>query len=1323
TVGWFTALYPLVVDLTGAEDESAAVVAAKEASRRVPGEGVGYGVLRYLRLEGGLGEAAVEELGPEVSFNYLGRLDLAVDASSPFRLAPESPGSEQAEEDRSGHLFDVTAQILEGRLQLDWAYRGEWHRSATIAALMERWVERLERLAAICRRPEAGAYTPSDFPLAELEGPQLQQILGSLSEIRSLRPKERLIEDIYPLAPAQQGMLFHSLLAPQAELYVEQLRVTLSGKVEGERLRQAWQAVMARHEVLRTSFLWHGLPRPLQVVWAEAPVPWEEEDWRQVPAAERQQRFEALMAEDRRRGFRLDRAPLMRFRLIRWEGDDYRAVWSHHHILLDGWCRGRVFLHFLEACAALRVRASVPRGDERPYRDFIAWLQAQDLQAAERYWRRRLEDFAHPTPLSVDRPVPLEGTEGSPQRAIPVSAALTADLVASCRRWGVTLAAAVHGAWALLLARYSGLRDVVVGTVVSGRPAELPGVEEMVGLFINTLPLRLAVPADATAEDWLGQVQRAQGELGQFEYSPLAEVQKWSGVTGGDPLFESIVVVQNLPPELPRTEGAGGTDRGAEEASVRPANAVADPGFELFDLDGSERTDFPLTLVAEPGERLELRFEYEAARFDDATVGRMLGHLQELLTGMVTDGRQRLWRLPLLTASERHQLLGEWSSGGGADLPPADLYQLFATSAVAAPEAPALISGDRRWSYRSLAVAAEALAGRLNRSGVGAEGRVGLITGRSPEMVLGLLGILAAGGVAVPLDPRDPPSRLSALASGAGVEVILMGEGLGLNSIADRLEASVPVVLCSLSEQDGVSEGDAGSATVPPRPAAAPHPEAAACCFFTSGSTGEPKAVLLSHAALTRFAVEMAQALELQPEDRWLQFAAPTFDVVLEELLPAWTVGAAVIQPEAQGPLAPAELERQMSEHRASLVELPAAYWQVWVDEMAAAGRRPPATLRRLVLGAEPPDLAALQRWLDWGVPVTQVFGLTETGCTSTLYPVPKGWGSSSGRAPTEAARLPVGRPLAGSRVYVLGAELEPLPEGAPGELFIGGEGLARGYGGRPAETAHRFLPDPFAAAPGARLYRTGDVACWRAGGLLDFLGRLDDQVKVRGVRIECGEIEAQLRRLPSVVAAAVVPQGESAGDRRLVAHVVFDGDEVPPMELTANLAGQLRQRLPEALVPAHFVSWPALPLTRHGKVDRRALGQAHHGRPEAASRPPRTALEKRLAEPWCAVLGVAAVGAEDNFFDSGGDSLSLIRLASQLSQTLERDIPLVDLFTYPSIAALARNLEGGGGEEVQDQARQRAEIRQGARQQARQRARRRRRAADTDSIPAGDPS
>src|SRR5271166_5486518 len=1219
TVGWFTSVFPVVLERT-AEEQGTLLKSIKEQLRSIPRRGIGYGVLRYLSGDEATRQALAEAAPAEIAFNYLGQLDAGAFASGLLRPAAAGEmGASAGAARRRDHLLEITGMVSGGRLQMEWSYSEAIHERATVAAWAAGFQAALRALIEHCTQPESWGRTPSDYPLAPLNQREVDRLLA----------ESRKIEDLYPLSPLQHGLLFHTLHESGAGAYVVQLELELEGDLNEAAFHSAWQTLVDRHPILRSGFVFDGVEAPVQVVHAEAELPWRAEDWRTLDADGPKRHWEELLTADLREGFVLDRPPLMRCALVRLAEQRWRLLFSNHHALMDGWCLPILFrelLAFYEAgCRGEKTLLPAPPF----YRDYIAWLQRQDRQAAERFWREELAGFTAPTRLGIDSPGGATGGANEKQ-VIEISESFSARLRTFAHRHRVTLNTLVQGAWALLLHRYSGEDDVVFGVTSAGRPPELEGVEEAIGPFIRTLPARARLTGEETALSLLERLQERQTARELHGHVGLTEIQGWSDVPRGTPLFENLFVFENYPHGAPSER----------DASLR-----------ISGIQGNNRTHYPLLLIVLPGERLELRLAYNADRFGGEAIARLLGHVRTLLEGIVADPDRKIVDLPLLTAAERQRILVEWNDTQ-TDYPSDKcIHQLFEEQVERAPDAAAAVFEEERLTYRELNTRANRLARHLRTLGVGPEVVVGICVERSLEMIVGLLGILKAGGAYVPLDPEYPQERLTFMVEDARVPVVLVHD-----QTRGRLPASTARIVCLDADWEAIDRGPSHN------PPVETTPENLAYVIYTSGSTGRPKGVSVTHRPIVRLVCN-TNYVELRPSDRIAQAANASFDAATFEIWGALAHGGAMVVVGKETVLSPADFAAFLYEQKITTLFLTTALFNEMVRQASEAFRR----LRHLLFGGEAVDVGRVRSALAGAPPerLLHVYGPTESVTFATWHLVEE--------VLEGATTVPIGRPLANTRAYLLDRHLQPVPVGVAGELYIGGDALARGYFNRPELTAEKFIADPFRDDPEARLYKTGDLCRWLPDGNIEFLGRIDHQVKLRGFRIELGEIESRLAQHTAVKECVVVVRASEMGEKRLVAYVVAKGAAREEAELRAALKSHLRHSLPEYMVPELFVFLASLPLSPNGKIDRKALPEPREGDLfQEAYVAPRTEKERRLAAIWSGLLGIERVGLDDNFFALGGDSIISIQMVSRAAQA-GLSLTVRQVFEHQTLGALAR--------------------------------------------------
>ncbi|MBR7671545.1 amino acid adenylation domain-containing protein, partial [Streptomyces daliensis] len=1199
TVGWFTSAHPVRLAAGGFDpaDLRAGGSAAgqvlkrvKEQVRAVPGDGLGYGMLRYLNPETGV--AMAELPSAQIGFNYLGRVPAASSAGSmDSDVLPEwtptgeaGPGGDEA----TGtfpvmHALEVLGAVQERAdgpeltLTLSWPERLLTEASAQ--ALLDAWAAMLSGLAAHVTRPGSGGHTPSDFPLVALDQGQVEELEADVSGL----------VEVLPVSPLQEGLLFHALFDEEGrDVYVEQMVLTLEGRVDAGVLRSSWEALLERHGVLRSGFRQlAGMEQPVQMVVRHAVLPWREEDvsgrGEEVAWAE----AERIGAEDRARRFDLARPPLLRVALVKVAAERYRLLVTLHHILLDGWSLP-VLMRELWACYAADGSASgLPA--VAPYRDYLAWLTRQDKQAARDAWQQEFTGAEEPTLVAPGDPDTETASEAVSRHADPQ---LTASLDALARSHGVTLNTVVQVAWAVVLGQLVGRRDVVFGATVAGRPADLPGMENMLGLFINTVPVRVRLDPAQTVTALLAGLQAQQSALLDHQHLSLTEIQR---LAGPGATFDTLLAYENFP-----------TGTHTSDHSRGDTQEFGSGGVTVTEARTQESVNYPLWLVVDPMGGLRVQLTYRSDVLEDRAAEALVGRLLRLLERMAADPQARIGRIGLLDDAEHARVTAEWNDTSRTVTEGA-LPELFQAQADRTPDAVAMTDGDRDWSYAELNRTADRVACGLIARGVRRGQLVGVVMERSAGMVAVLLGVAKAGAGYVPVDPDWPAARTRLVLERSA---LIVADG-------DTVDAQ-PVDVVSADELFAGPDGTPGVAV---------SPEDVAYVMYTSGSTGVPKGVEVTQSDVTALAQDSRFA---RGHECVLLHSPQTFDASTYELwAPLLSGGRIVVAPPG---VVTAPLVRELvTRHGITAMWLTAALFHLFAqdDPECLSG------LREVWTGGDAVQADAVRRVREAcpRLVVVDGYGPTETTTFATSHRI-------EADVPVPAV-VPIGRPLDNMRLYVLDEFLRPAPQGISGELYIAGAGLARGYADRPGLTAERFVPCPF--VPGARMYRTGDLVRWNDNGELVFVGRVDAQVKLRGFRVEPGEIEAVVADHPDVGQAAVVVREDRPGEKRVVGYVVPDGREVDGQQVRDHVAGIL----PEHMVPAVVLVLDALPVTVNGKVDRAALPAPDFGG-LVSGRAPRTPAEEALSGLFAEVLSLERVGVEDSFFELGGDSIMSMQLASR---------------------------------------------------------------------------
>ena len=1072
--------------------------------------------------------------------------------------------------------------------------------------------------------PGCEAITPDMLSLAALTPQEIERVVAMVPGGAGN------VQDIYALAPLQEGILFHHMVAREADPYQAQLVFSFDSRERLDGYAQALQAVVDRHDVLRTAVLWEGLPEPVQVVWRQARLVVEEVDLDAADGDVAQQlsaRFDL-----RHSHIDISQAPLLRLFIAH---DAANGRWLmlqlYHHLAID-----HTTLEVLQGEILAHLQG---RGAELPapvaYRNFVAQARlGTSSEAHEAFFRDMLGDMDEATAPFGLTDVHGDGSDIAEARQ-RLDASLARRLRERARALGVSAASLFHLAWAQVLARVSGRDDVVFGTVLFGRMQAGEGGDRAPGLFMNTLPIRIGVDGESVQEAvWRTHMQLAQ--LLSHEHAPLALAQRCSALPAPTPLFSALLNCRH-------GGGAGGLPFKGSKA------AQSWPGIEF--LGATDRTNYPLLMsVDDFVDGLGLDVQVLSPIDPQRVCAYMQTALERLVDALEGAPATPLASLDVMPAAERHQLLVEWNDTA-ADYPRDEcIHQLFEAQAARTPEAVAVVFEDRQLTYGELDARANRLAHHLIALGIGPETLVGVCLERSPALIVGLLGILKAGGAYVPLDPNYPPARLAFMLADTQAPVLLTQEAL-----LGQLPSFEGHILCLDRDWDAIA-GKPDSD--PPCRTTA---ENLAYVIFTSGSTGEPKGTLLPHATLVNLMTWHGQGAS---DGRVAQFTSISFDVSLQEMFDALLSGKTLFIVDDATRLQPAKLAAFLHEQAITDVFVPNVVLEYLAEAVIQARQQLPA-LAHIYQAGEALTITPVVREFFNSHPACRLhnhYGPAESHVvTAAILPRdPKRW----------PHRPVIGAPISNTHIYIVDRSLNPMPVGAAGELCIGGDGLARGYLKRPDLTAEKFVPDPFSGVAGARLYRTGDLARYRSDGNIEFLGRLDDQVKIRGFRIEPGEIEAVLGDHPAVRQAVVQVREDTPGDKRLVAYVV---PADPAFSDTESLRALVRERLPHSMRPAAFMVLDALPLTANGKIDHKALpapdGQAYASVYEA----PVGEIETTLAEIWAQVLQLDKVGRHDNFFELGGHSLLAVQVASRANDRMKVDLPILMLFKSPTLAALAQ--------------------------------------------------
>ncbi|MBO9203417.1 MULTISPECIES: non-ribosomal peptide synthetase, partial [Niastella] len=1218
TLGWFTTQYPVWLQAPARDEEGDWLASVKEQLRKVPDKGLGYGVLKYINKTD-----ALQNSEPwEIAFNYLGQLDNAISGEW-LSSATEARGPSVHDDNFVHEKLIINCMVYKGELQIEWHYSSLHYLPSTVYQMAMDHITSLRQLIQHCIELPAGKKigTPSDYGL------QAAVTYTELQRFMEAEPRRQQIASLYPLSGLQQGMLFHGLYNKQVKAYIEQFACTFTGGMNPAVFKSTWAELCRRHSILRTGFYYDNFNIPVQCVFAHAAPDIKEIDFSNKSETAQQQAIADYELHDREQGFDFSQAPLMRISLLRLSDNRYRMIWTFHHILLDGWSTPVVMREFLEVYESLLAGLSAPAQREDRYEDYILYINRRDRFAEEAYWRDYLDGIEAATLLpfihSTER---TKGVGTHLAEPLRLDVRQTDAIQQYARQHRITVNTLMQGVWAYLLSRYTGKDEVMFGVVVSGRPEELPDIEERVGLYINTLPLRYTCTGNQSATTWLQQLQAQQVKSRKHQYAGLNDIQSWTDIRGD--IFDSIMVFENYP--------------------VNKIIAEKKWSLQVQDTVFDERSNYPLNIVITENDEIDILFRYNAAVLDTYYAKQIRDQFQHILLQLV-DGVANTGEIRLLDLSAEKELLERFSYNGPVNMVAASttLVQLFEQQVQLCADAPALVFGEEQLSYHQLDARSNQIARYLQQQGVGSQSLVGLCLDRSTALICSILGILKAGGAYVPLDPGYPKERLQYMIDDCNCQLVITH-----SNYVHLLQDSHAIPIC-LDEQETVFS------LLPDRKVdAAINTQSLAYVIYTSGSTGRPKGVMVPHGSVVQFINCQSAYFGIDNTDRILQFSNYSFDASVEQIFLALLNGAVLVLTGNRERLETALLEALLMQEGITHLHATPGFLNTL---------RPGAYngLKRVISGGDVCSTELVRKWSAY-VDFYNKYGPTETTVTAIEYR------HAQGDALPANKTLPIGRPLSGTAVYIVDKYENLCAVGVTGELYIGGAQVTSGYLNQPTLTTARFTSDPFSNEPNARLYRTGDLARWLPDGNIEFLGRKDEQVKVRGYRIELGEIESILQQATGVQQAVVVVHEDEQHNKQLVGYIVTDDNYDQEAVITA-----LRSQLPEYMVPAILTPIAAIPLTTNGKVDRKKLSQQEIIRTSSETYgAPENEIEHALATIWQDLLGVERVGIHDDFFELGGDSIIAIQVVSR-ARKQGYMLQVGDLFSHLTISKLYSVIAG----------------------------------------------
>ena len=1250
TVGWFTGFYPVVLECE--ENSLPAIIKnVKESIRKVPNKGIDYLSQKYLDPSG---ENMPATSRSQICFNYLGQFDADTGGKS-FVMAKEATGDAISRNTILNYDLDISGMISGGQLEIRIIYNGKQYQQQSIGALIAYYKESLTEIINYCCAYEKKELTPSDLTYKGLQ-------IAQLNELQAKYP----VQDIYPLSPMQAGILFHTLLDPESDHYFQQITYQVQGDLDLAAIQKSMEALTARYDILRTLFLPKGYEQPLQLVLQHRPIDLTFKDERDAcgkTSEEEVIRF--YQAADKSTKFDLTKDVLMRLLILQTADHRYSFIWSYPHILLDGWCMGIIVNDFNEMYSTSRKGAKINMPVVKPYSQYIKWLQTREKNASKNYWKNYLKDYVSLATLpkkTITSGGNIPFVASSLQ--ISINKEQTKLLHAVSRTYGVTLNTIIQTAWGIVLSKYNNSEDVVFGSVVSGRPAEIEGIESMIGLFINTIPVRVQHGSDYTIGRLLQQVQNEALESEQYHYSSLAEIQSLSEL--GSRLLDHILVFENYPI----------ADQ-LEESPNEEREQLQVTNVQLF-----ERPNYDFWVMIMPGEEIRIELGYNASVYAAETIERVAVHLQEIIQKIIVDSNARIGSFGVVSENEKQQILYDFNNTKRSYASHLLMHQLFEQQVERTPNHTALIGESIRYSYAWLNATSNKLANYLRKIGISRGSSVVIIMDRQVEMIVALMAILKAGGKYIPIEPYLPDNRKKVILN--AVDALCIITQKRYDQAVDDLGKEIPSVKHIItadhnkSQTIDITHSDGGKYSAidlagysPLNLVSCNESEDLAYVIFTSGSSGEPKGVAVQHKPVINLIEWVTRTYNVGGHDTILFVSSISFDLSVYDLFGGLATGACV---------------RIANRHE---LEDPERLATIVIEEGITFWDSAPAMLQQIIPFLQRNREQAIQKgnlrlaflsgdWIPLTMPVQmkELFhklqfialgGATEATVWSNFYEVEQ--------VLPEWTSIPYGKPMQNARYLVLDKDRNLCPVGIPGDLYIGGECLAKEYMNDKELSAAKFIPSPFYA--GEMLYSTGDMASWFADGNIEFLGRKDFQVKIRGYRIELGEIERKLAQFSGVdhVLAQVI--AKSKYDKFICAYYI--AEKVLDEEVLKDF---LRKDLPDYMLPKYFVHMEEMPMTKNGKVDRKRLPlpEPVSGSNKNAKSSKRlyTPTEKALINIWSELLYFEAdkIGVEDDFFLLGGHSIMAVHLINAIQQQFEVTIKLREVFEHSSIDKLSLLIE-----------------------------------------------
>ncbi|HLP62490.1 MAG TPA: amino acid adenylation domain-containing protein, partial [Candidatus Deferrimicrobium sp.] len=1253
TVGWFTTLYPVLMDISHIGDPGRQVKEIKETLRQVPHKGIGYGILKYLTAAENKKEIEFK-LKPHIRFNYLGQFDADINQISAFEPAKESAGNSQSLNNKREYLFDVSGLTANNRLTMTVSFNKTHFKPGTAAAFVANFEFELGRLIAFCSSKAKSEFTPNDFTYKGLS-------IETIDRLTALYPD---LEDLYTLTPMQEGMLFHAVADDASHSYFQQVSYRMLGKLDICLVERSLNELIKRHDILRTAFLYKDIDRPIQLVLRGRPSDFYYEDISKIGTYEAKEAFiKQFKEKDKARSFDLSTGVLMRVAIFRVEEAEYEFTWSHHHILMDGWCVGILNTEFFEIYTGYLENRPYRLPGIKPYRTYIQWLEKQDKEKSARYWENYLDSFEEQVGVPKIGIMKKENERvyKNDRVEIDLDSDKTVLLARLAAENHVTVNTVTQVLWGILLGKYNGKEDVVFGAVVSGRPSGLEGVESMMGLFINTIPVRIRFEEKMKLDRLLQKVQQEALAGEPYHYHPLAEIQ--SGTALKQNLIDHIMVFENYP-IAEQIEGYGREENKRNELRLQLTNA-----------DAFAQTNYDFNVILAGTDRLRIILRYNGNVYDGDYVKRIGHHFMLILDQALAEPSRRISTIEIISETTRKELLHHFNENLHEEfeilpvqLSLADVLRKYKTNT-------AIECGTTRVTYAELEQRAACISQWIADRNIPPGSFIGIYIDSKIDIISAIIGILQRGCIFVPLDTALPEKRIESMIRLTNMKVILTDTAHEIKLTGMKEDIDIFIIDESFfyshePERNNIEEIKYD-------------PEDKIYVYFSSGSTGQPNAVLGRNKSLVQFLQWEIETFAVTENDRISQLTAVGFDAFLRDVfVPLLAGGTSCIPGSKEILLEAGTFITWLDSNHISLVHcVPSLFRIIDTKQLTPSSF---SRLKYVLLSGEPINPTELQDWYRVFGPRIQLvnyYGPTETTMIKTFHPITMN--------DIETGKIPAGRPIRGSRIIILDKHMKICDRGITGEIYIRTAYGTYGYLHNPALNAQRFIKNPFSEGEGDLIYKTGDLGRQLENGEIEVLGRIDRQVKIRGVRIELENIENCLLKHDKIERTIVISRKSETGENFLCAYIIYKKEENQTVPAASELREHLSKELPDYMIPLYFVPIEKIPLTPNGKIDIKAL-PAHEIKSDGGFIAPRNAMEEKLAELWEEILGIKkeSISIDANFFDLGGHSLTTTTLLSRIHRDLDVRIPLAEMFKTPNIKGLSayiKSLETETGQLPED--------------------------------------